>query len=79
MHDANADIHKDEKEEYPLERQDYADKIPNEVENIVGGAIMRGDLDNTHPIGFGYLEMLLMHYRIRRMHYHRILDKPVAQ
>ncbi|MDG1727375.1 MAG: hypothetical protein P8H57_09500 [Emcibacteraceae bacterium] len=45
---------KDEKEEYPLERQDYADKIPNEVENIVGGAIMRGDLDNTHPIGFGY-------------------------
>lgn len=45
---------KDEQEEYPLERQNYADKIPNEVENIVGGAIMRGDLDNTHPIGFGY-------------------------
>lgn len=45
---------KDEKEEYPIERQDYADKIPNEVENIVGGAIMRGDLDNSHPIGFGY-------------------------
>jgi len=46
---------KDEKEEFPLERQDYADKIPNEVENIVGGAIMQGDLDITHPIGFGYV------------------------
>ena len=46
---------KDEKEEYPLEREDYADKIPNEVENIIGGAIMRGDLDNSHPIGFGYV------------------------
>ena len=46
---------KDEKEEFPLDRQDYAAKIPNEVENIVGGAIMRGDLDITHPIGFGYV------------------------
>ncbi|MDG1438821.1 MAG: M14 family zinc carboxypeptidase, partial [Emcibacteraceae bacterium] len=45
---------KDEKEEYPMDRQNYADKTPNEVETIVGGAIMRGDLDNTHPIGFGY-------------------------
>lgn len=44
----------DENEEYPLDRQDYAERIPNEVENIVGGAIMRGDLDNTHPIGYGY-------------------------
>lgn len=46
---------KDEKEEYPLDRQDYADKTSNEVENIVGGTIMEGDLDITHPIGFGYL------------------------
>lgn len=44
----------DPDEEYPLDRQNYADRIPNEVENIVGGAIMQGDLDNTHPIGYGY-------------------------
>ena len=45
---------KDENEEYPMDRQDYADKTMNEVENIIGGAIMRGDLDITHPIGYGY-------------------------
>ncbi len=54
---------KDEKEEFPLDRQDYASKIPNEVENIIGGAIMKGDLDISHPIGFGYVN--------REVHTHR--------
>ena len=54
---------KDEKEEFPLERQDYADKTPNEVENIVGGAIMQGDLDITHPIGFGYVNREIYTHR----------------
>lgn len=44
----------DPNEEYPMERQNYADRISNEVENLVGGAIMEGDLDYTHPIGYGY-------------------------
>ena len=36
-----------------LERFDYADKDDIEAQDIIGGAILRGDLDNTHPIGFG--------------------------
>ena len=35
------------------ERFDYADKNDIEAQAIIGGAIMLGDLDNTHPIGFG--------------------------
>lgn len=54
---------KDQKEEFPLDRQDYADKTLNEVENIVGGAIMEGDLDITHPIGFGYVNRKIYTHR----------------
>lgn len=54
---------KDKKEEYPMDRQDYADKTPNEVENIVGGTIMEGDLDITHPIGFGYVNREIYTHR----------------
>ena len=39
--------------EVEAERFDYADKDDIEAQDIIGGAIMLGDLDNTHPIGFG--------------------------
>ena len=35
------------------ERFDYADKNGIEANDIIGGAIFAGDLDITHPIGFG--------------------------
>ncbi len=35
------------------ERFDYADKDDIEAQDIIGGAIFAGDLDTTHPIGFG--------------------------
>lgn len=35
------------------ERFDYADKNDIEAQDIIGGAIFSGDLDVTHPIGFG--------------------------
>lgn len=35
-------------------RIDYANKENAEAQDIIGGAIMAGDLDNTHPLGFGY-------------------------
>ena len=36
------------------ERFDYADKDRREAADVVGGAIFAGDLDISHPIGFGY-------------------------
>ncbi len=35
------------------ERFDYAEKNEIEAQDIIGGAIFAGDLDVTHPIGFG--------------------------
>jgi hypothetical protein len=54
---------KDPNEEYPLDRQNYAYMVSNEVENLVGGAIMEGDLDNTHPIGYGYVRREIYTHR----------------
>ena len=34
-------------------RFDYGDKTDIEAKAIIGGAIMAGDLDITHPIGYG--------------------------
>lgn len=36
------------------ERFPYADKESRDPLELIGGAIFAGDLDNTHPLGFGY-------------------------
>ena len=36
-----------------IERLDYSEKNEIEAQDIIGGAIFAGDLDITHPIGFG--------------------------
>ena len=36
-----------------IERFDYSEKDEIEAQDIIGGAIFAGDLDITHPIGFG--------------------------
>ena len=36
------------------ERVDYAEKERQEPLDLIGGAIFAGDLDITHPLGFGY-------------------------
>lgn len=36
------------------ERFDYAEKESRDPLELIGGAIFSGDLDNTHPLGFGY-------------------------
>lgn len=38
------------------ERTAYADKERVEALDLIGGAIFAGDLDTTHPLGFGYAE-----------------------
>ncbi|MBT8039843.1 MAG: hypothetical protein KJN78_06360, partial [Gammaproteobacteria bacterium] len=44
----------EEVEEEPTVRLPYADKDSREANDVLGGAIFRADLDNTHPLGFGY-------------------------
>jgi hypothetical protein len=47
----DADSNSDEEAE--AERHDYGDKTDIEAQAIIGGAILEGDLDITHPIGYG--------------------------
>jgi hypothetical protein len=44
----------EQEEEEPVQRLQYADKDSNEANEVLGGAIFQADLDNTHPLGFGY-------------------------
>ena len=44
----------EEAEEEPAGRSPYANKDSEEANKVVGGAIFSADLDNTHPLGFGY-------------------------
>ncbi len=43
-----------DEEAIETERYDYADKQDIEAADLVRGAIFSGDLDITHPLGFGY-------------------------
>ncbi len=44
----------DAPEDEMQERFDYAGKDRREAVDIIGGAIFAGDIDVTHPMGFGY-------------------------
>ncbi len=44
----------DEEEPEPVERTDYGEKERLDAVDVVGGAIFAANLDNTHPLGFGY-------------------------
>ena len=41
-------------EEEEAERVAYEEKDDREAIDVIGGAIFSADLDNTHPLGFGY-------------------------
>jgi len=43
-----------EEEKEPAGRSPYSAKRAQEAEEVIGGAIFSADLDNTHPLGFGY-------------------------
>jgi hypothetical protein len=45
------------------ERNPYDSKTMNDVKGIIGGAIMKGDLDITHPMGFGFLNKRIYSHR----------------
>jgi len=45
----------DDKKSKDRGRLNYADKYINDAEHVIGGAIFAGDVDISHPIGFGYV------------------------
>lgn len=45
---------KQDEGEEPQPRSDYANKDTQDALDIIGGAIFGGDLDISHPLGFGY-------------------------
>lgn len=49
-----ADLPEDEESDEPLARRNYADMPVSEAEHVIGGALFAGDMDPSHPIGFGY-------------------------
>jgi hypothetical protein len=44
-------------------RINYGSKSKEEAQDIIGGAIMLGDLDITHPLGYGYSNRALASHR----------------
>ena len=57
-------------EEEPTERSPYSQKRSQEANEVVGGAIFSADLDNTHPLGFGYDR--------RNIYLHKNYKEPMA-
>jgi len=55
---AKAEAKKEKEEEEAgaeeTERLPYAGKADHEAKDVIGGAIFAADLDNSHPLGFGY-------------------------
>ena len=49
------------------DREAYADKNTLEQAQRIRGTIFRADLDNTHPIGFGYRSRDIVSYRENRI------------
>jgi hypothetical protein len=68
----------DEAEAEPLERRNYADMAIDDAEHVIGGALFAGDLDTTHPIGFGYVDRFLALHRNTTLTLERPEDDPFA-
>ncbi|MBT8099817.1 MAG: peptidase, partial [Gammaproteobacteria bacterium] len=51
-------------------RMPYAEKSDYEAIDVIGGAIFSADLDNTHPLGFGF--------RNRDIQLHKNTEEPLA-
>ncbi len=56
-------------EEEETERAPYEEKDDREAIDVVGGAIFRGDLDSSHPLGFGYSG--------REIYLHKNINEPM--
>ncbi len=70
--DEEDDTGYEESDSEPPARLDYASMPLNDAEHVIGGAIFAGDLDTSHPIGFGYSDRFLPLHRNTTL----ILDPP---
>ena len=57
------ELPEDEASEEPLARRNYADMPVSEAEHVIGGALFAGDMDPSHPIGFGYQDRSITLHR----------------
>ncbi|NNC78467.1 MAG: hypothetical protein HKN77_10920, partial [Woeseiaceae bacterium] len=64
-----AEIAAETKEEEPLERLSYDDKDRFDAVDVIGGAIFTADLDDAHPLGFGF--------KGRRLYLHKNIKEPL--
>ena len=53
-------------------RRNYAAMPVDDAEHVIGGAIFAGDLDTSHPIGFGYSDRFIPVHRNTEI----VLDRP---
>ena len=60
----------EEQEAGETERLSYGDKPDFEAAKVIGGAIFSADLDNSHPLGFGYPD--------RSIFLHKNVEEPMA-
>ncbi len=54
--DAAAEVSLEDETAAAPERVIYADKPDHDAEAVIGGVIFAAELDNTHPLGFGYAD-----------------------
>jgi hypothetical protein len=59
----------EEPEEEESVRAPYSEKDDREAVDVVGGAIFAADLDNSHPLGFGYAR--------RKIYLHKNVKEPM--
>jgi hypothetical protein len=74
----DSDDGEDADEEDAPDRRDYADLSLDDAEHIIGGAIFEGDLDPSHPIGFGYSDRFIALHRNMTETLERPEDDPFA-
>jgi hypothetical protein len=60
------------------DRRNYADLPVDDAEHVIGGAIFEGDLDISHPIGFGYGDRFIALHRNLTETLERPEDDPFA-
>lgn len=56
------------------ERANFADKSQRDAVEVIGGTIFGGDLDNTHPLGFGFAGRRIASHRNTTLVFERPKD-----
>ncbi|MEM9573591.1 MAG: peptidase, partial [Pseudomonadota bacterium] len=76
--DETKETEMDTESETRTERLNFADMSLRDAEHVIGGAIFAADLDNTHPLGFGFADRNLPVHRNVSFTLERPKDNPYA-